>query len=158
MKWRATYAGPYLWERKGCSGRISKLIISENEQEKKVAMVAYVTEEHKAWLVAVARHLLFHLLFEGATAFSRCRSHVFLLRRHLPPSLTPPSSLLPPPSSLLPPLRPSLTPPFSSLLRTDRFSSEMAACDAASSVCLVLARGQDQRDRVDEVGVRHGAG
>jgi len=46
-------------ERKGCSGRISKLIISSNDQTSKICMVAYVTEEHKdkldatAWMKAV---------------------------------------------------------------------------------------------------------
>jgi len=40
-------------ERKGCSGHISKLIISENEPEKKIAMVAYVTEEHKEKINAI---------------------------------------------------------------------------------------------------------
>ena len=40
-------------ERKGCSGAIAKLIISENEQEKKIAMVAYVPEKMKDQLDAI---------------------------------------------------------------------------------------------------------
>ena len=40
-------------ERKGCSGHISKLIISENEPEKKIAMVAYVPEKMKDQLDAI---------------------------------------------------------------------------------------------------------
>jgi hypothetical protein len=40
-------------ERKGCSGRISKLIISEDEPGKRIAMVAYVTEEHKDKINAI---------------------------------------------------------------------------------------------------------
>ena len=40
-------------ERKGCSGHIAKLIISENEQEKKIAMVAYVPEDMKDKLNAI---------------------------------------------------------------------------------------------------------
>ena len=40
-------------ERKGCSGHIAKLIISENEQEKKIAMVAYVPEAMKETINAI---------------------------------------------------------------------------------------------------------
>ena len=40
-------------ERKGCSGHIAKLIISENENEKKIAMVAYVPEAMKDQLNAI---------------------------------------------------------------------------------------------------------
>ena len=40
-------------ERKGCSGHIAKLIISENEPEKKIAMVAYVPEKMKDQLDAI---------------------------------------------------------------------------------------------------------
>ena len=40
-------------ERKGCSGAIAKLIISENEPEKKIAMVAYVPEKMKDQLDAI---------------------------------------------------------------------------------------------------------
>eukprot|EP00227_Mantoniella_beaufortii_P020133 CAMPEP_0197574444 /NCGR_PEP_ID=MMETSP1326-20131121/174_1 /TAXON_ID=1155430 /ORGANISM="Genus nov. species nov., Strain RCC2288" /LENGTH=215 /DNA_ID=CAMNT_0043137021 /DNA_START=40 /DNA_END=687 /DNA_ORIENTATION=+ len=40
-------------ERKGCSGPIAKLIISENEKEGKVAMVAYVPEAMKDQLNAI---------------------------------------------------------------------------------------------------------
>ena len=40
-------------ERKGCSGHISKLIISEDEPGKKIAMCAYVTEEHKEKINAI---------------------------------------------------------------------------------------------------------
>ena len=40
-------------ERKGCSGHISKLIISEDEAGKKIAMVAYVAEEHKDKINAI---------------------------------------------------------------------------------------------------------
>ena len=40
-------------ERKGCSGHIAKLIISENEQEKKIAMVAYVPEAMKDTINAI---------------------------------------------------------------------------------------------------------
>ena len=34
-------------ERKGCSGKISKIIISESEEKGQIAMVAYVAEETK---------------------------------------------------------------------------------------------------------------
>ena len=40
-------------ERKGCSGHIAKLIISENEKEGKIAMVAYVPEDMKDKLNAI---------------------------------------------------------------------------------------------------------
>ena len=40
-------------ERKGCSGRISKLIISENEKAGAIAMVAYVAEDMKDKLNAI---------------------------------------------------------------------------------------------------------
>lgn len=39
-------------ERKGCSGHISKLIISSSEETKKIAMVAYVAEQLKDQLNA----------------------------------------------------------------------------------------------------------
>ena len=40
-------------ERKGCSGHIGKLIISDNEKEKTLAMVAYVPDAQKAKINAI---------------------------------------------------------------------------------------------------------
>jgi hypothetical protein len=40
-------------ERKGCAGHIGKLIISDNDKEKCVAMVAYVPEAQKGQVNAV---------------------------------------------------------------------------------------------------------